>query len=337
MPFVKTLLTVVAVQVVEATTANGMCTMRIKAVPLPGPIATAIDKNAELIRMTLASSGQNPSAEDQSPATPGASEGNGAASEASHRLTTASEDATSATQAMFEASDTLTASTQQADASSGTSSGAADASREAAVVASVHDSGAATTTDAAAAEEPAQGSTTAAAAEPLDAQSRQENSAGSFDQTDLASSSLLHPPDQDHDNHISHEATNTDTAADAASDVAVSNGNAPTQQVSASTSSQDMFRANNHERTIDGNAIEEGERQGDDDEEEEGADGDTLQHASGKVGVLRQRLMVAAKEAGNGTDKMLEVSQVTMCMRHGKEENMVICMQCMMYDETKCS
>jgi len=40
--------------VVEATTANGVCTMRIKAIALSGPIATAVDENADLIRMTLA-------------------------------------------------------------------------------------------------------------------------------------------------------------------------------------------------------------------------------------------------------------------------------------------
>ena len=41
-------------QVVEATTANGVCTIRIKATALPGPVATALDENADLIRMTLA-------------------------------------------------------------------------------------------------------------------------------------------------------------------------------------------------------------------------------------------------------------------------------------------
>ena len=45
-----------SVQVIEATTANGVCTMRIKAVALPGAVATALDESADLIRMTLASS-----------------------------------------------------------------------------------------------------------------------------------------------------------------------------------------------------------------------------------------------------------------------------------------
>ena len=44
----------VGAQVVEATTANGVCTIRIKATALPGPVATALDENADLIRMTLA-------------------------------------------------------------------------------------------------------------------------------------------------------------------------------------------------------------------------------------------------------------------------------------------
>ena len=44
---------VLMLQVIEATTANGVCTIRIKAVALPGPIATALDENADLIRMTL--------------------------------------------------------------------------------------------------------------------------------------------------------------------------------------------------------------------------------------------------------------------------------------------
>ena len=53
-------------QVVEATTANGVCTMRIRAVALPGAVATALDENADLIRMTLASAATQNSAEQQS-------------------------------------------------------------------------------------------------------------------------------------------------------------------------------------------------------------------------------------------------------------------------------
>ena len=48
---------------VEATTANGVCTMRIKALALPGAVATALDENADLIRMTLAASAASSSLE----------------------------------------------------------------------------------------------------------------------------------------------------------------------------------------------------------------------------------------------------------------------------------
>jgi len=50
-------------QVIEATTANGVCTIRIKAVALPGPVATALDENADLIRMTLSASNSSPNEE----------------------------------------------------------------------------------------------------------------------------------------------------------------------------------------------------------------------------------------------------------------------------------
>ena len=50
-------------QVIEATTANGVCTIRIKAVALPGPVATALDENADLIRMTLSATNSSPNEE----------------------------------------------------------------------------------------------------------------------------------------------------------------------------------------------------------------------------------------------------------------------------------
>ncbi|KAL0021764.1 hypothetical protein WJX79_006221 [Trebouxia sp. C0005] len=50
-------------KVIEATTANGVCTMRIKAVALPGPVATALDENADLIRMTLSATNSSPNQE----------------------------------------------------------------------------------------------------------------------------------------------------------------------------------------------------------------------------------------------------------------------------------
>lgn len=51
------------IQVVEATTANGVCTLRIKAVALPGAVATALDENADLIRMMLAATSAQSSTE----------------------------------------------------------------------------------------------------------------------------------------------------------------------------------------------------------------------------------------------------------------------------------
>lgn len=54
---------VLMLQVIEATTANGVCTMRIKAVALPGPVATALDENADLIRMTLSATNSSPNQE----------------------------------------------------------------------------------------------------------------------------------------------------------------------------------------------------------------------------------------------------------------------------------
>ena len=53
-----------SVQVIEATTANGVCSMRIKALALPGAVATALDENADLMRITLASCAA-PSSPDQ--------------------------------------------------------------------------------------------------------------------------------------------------------------------------------------------------------------------------------------------------------------------------------
>ena len=50
-------------QVIEATTANGVCTIRIKAVALPGPVATALDETADLIRMTLTATSSSPNEE----------------------------------------------------------------------------------------------------------------------------------------------------------------------------------------------------------------------------------------------------------------------------------
>ncbi|KAL3134116.1 hypothetical protein ABBQ32_008537 [Trebouxia sp. C0010 RCD-2024] len=50
-------------KVVEATTANGVCTLRITAVALPGAVATALDENADLIRMMLASTSVQSSSE----------------------------------------------------------------------------------------------------------------------------------------------------------------------------------------------------------------------------------------------------------------------------------
>ncbi len=51
---------VLMLQVIEATTANGVCTIRIKAVALPGPVATALDENADLICMTLSATNSSP-------------------------------------------------------------------------------------------------------------------------------------------------------------------------------------------------------------------------------------------------------------------------------------
>jgi hypothetical protein len=56
------------IQVVEATTANGVCTLRIRAHPLPQGIATALSENETLIRRSLLSSsaeqgGKNPKQE----------------------------------------------------------------------------------------------------------------------------------------------------------------------------------------------------------------------------------------------------------------------------------
>ena len=38
---------------VEATTANGLCTLRIRAVALPGAVAIALDENMDILRQTL--------------------------------------------------------------------------------------------------------------------------------------------------------------------------------------------------------------------------------------------------------------------------------------------
>ena len=43
------------VQVVEATTANGLCTIRVRALPLPAKLASILDNHEDLLRRTLAS------------------------------------------------------------------------------------------------------------------------------------------------------------------------------------------------------------------------------------------------------------------------------------------
>lgn len=37
-------------QIVEATTANGLCTLRVRALPLPSQVASVLDNNADLLR-----------------------------------------------------------------------------------------------------------------------------------------------------------------------------------------------------------------------------------------------------------------------------------------------
>ncbi len=39
---------------VEATTPSGACTLRVMALPLPAPVATSLDQNADLLRLALA-------------------------------------------------------------------------------------------------------------------------------------------------------------------------------------------------------------------------------------------------------------------------------------------
>ena len=41
-------------RVVEATTASGACTLRVRALPLPAALAAVLDQNADLLRLTVA-------------------------------------------------------------------------------------------------------------------------------------------------------------------------------------------------------------------------------------------------------------------------------------------
>ena len=240
-------------QVIEATTANGVCTMRIKAIPLPGPIATAIDKNADLIRMTLASSGQNSSAEDQSP-------------------DTVTEPVEEAASLAAQASDTLT------DPAKGG--------------AHIPDVASDAVTDGAeeAAEEAAQGSTSENAADLLDAQHKQQSAVGSFERSYLSSSAQQDACQQD-SNHAS--------AAEALSVASPSNGNAPHKALSQDSA---LSKAPANGLQSQSGTLNE-------DDEEEQDTGDAPQEASGKVGIMRQRLRAAAKEAGNGAPDMLKVGR----------------------------
>lgn len=281
----------VLMQVVEATTANGVCTMRIKAVPLPGPVANAIDKNAELIRISLASSGQSSSADEQAQSPVDHSVGNGATAQASDTLTPSSD----STAAHTDASD--------ANRPSASSSHGDLASRR------VQPSEASAAGDVTATEEPAQGSTTAAAANVLDAQARQQFGTEPADHAELPSAGYAH---QQYNSHLPESRNEgTHTAADAASDSEHSNKQVPMTNATASnTSNADTVRVNGHETALDVKGPQQQEAEGDDNGTD---DVDTAQHPSGKVGVLRQRLLAAAKEAGNGTDKMLEVQYIHMC------------------------
>lgn len=276
-------------QVVEATTANGVCTMRIKAVPVPGPVANAIDKSAELIRMSLASSGQSASADEQAQSTIDPSVGNGNSAQASDTLTT-SPDSTAIH------ADTSDASQPAASSSQGDLASHRRQPSEAAAAGDVKT-----------AEEPAQGSTTAAAADVLDAHTRQQSSAEPADHAELPSEGYAH---QQYNSYLPEsQQEGTHPAADAASDGERSKQVPEDNVTTSNTSNADTVRVNSHEMALDVKGLQQQEDEGQQDGTDEA---DTAQHASGKVGVLRLRLSAAAKEAGNGTDRMLEVQHLNM-------------------------
>ena len=227
--------------------------MRIQAIPLPGPIATAIDKNTDLIRITLASSGQTSSAEDQS-------------------ADAVTEPGEEAAVMAAEASDTLM-----------------DNDREGISV-SKDDSDAVTHKASLAAEEPAQGSKIETAADLLDGQRKLQSAIGSFEHSKLSSSAKQEASQQ-------HSGSGYASAAEVLSDASHSNGGAPHE---ASSQSPGLSQTPANGLQSQSGALNEDAEQGKD-------IGDVAQEASSKIGVLRQRLMAAAKEAGNAAPDMLKV------------------------------
>lgn len=290
------------VQVLEATTANGVCTMRIKAVPLPGSIATVLDKNADLIRMTLASSGQTSSAEEQAPdaAAPAAEAASQAgAAAADDNIEQAAQTATAVANhltvvdnhpapeadsreqasASVHAQDTVGAlgsrrGTERPAEPDGSGTSGSGWAQRSIPDQNGNDSYAQHTTAAQAASEAA-GKISAASAQ-LDP----------YPIPVHTTSSPIHPPPAD--THGGAEAPG--------SPLATAHGTHATSSSLAGPSQQEG-------KGRDG-VHEEDEK----DEEQEDKGGIEVQQASGKVGILKQRLLTAAKEAGGANPAMLKVN-----------------------------
>ncbi len=249
-------------QVIEATTANGVCTIRIKAVALPGPVATALDENADLIRMTLSASNSSSSEERTDASTTSLSESTADASvnddtevvgpdQQTYSTTRGSGTVRDAKSNLETAADSLHQS-----ASAESMSAQLPGSDESSSV-----------------QLPANGESSSAAAEAL--QAAAENSSSSQDQSHsmagAVSSAEGMPGSQ---GGSGGRAQGVQLPAEAVSGIDGSNGRAMgTNDNGGATSSM-----------VEGGSL-----------------------ASGKVGILKQRLIAAAKEAKAGSPELLKV------------------------------
>ena len=281
----------VAIQVVEATTANGVCTMRIKAVPLPGSVATAIDKSADLIRMTLASSGQNSSAEDQTPGTiaEAGPEGSRAPVEASDTVAEPAQETNGAAEEPAQGGTTSAATDSLAAAQSQNSAtGPCEASEG---VSSTHQS------------EPEQNGNNSHEQNPNTAAVTLSNGSSTNGSTPLGLTpdpAIPNPSKFGSDptptsSHNSKQQVGTSDADDSAA----ANVEDQQQHTDDGTAPQHVDVAH---MTASASANVDGEQQ-------ETDDGDAPQQTSGKIGALKQRLQAAAEEAGSGASGMLQVGQ----------------------------
>ena len=265
--------------------------MRIRAVALPGSVATALDENADLIRMTLAASQSSPSDNPQTEDT-ATSSADVVSIDAQTDTATASSEGIS-TDAQTDVADTPAASIDAQTDNADTSAASTDAQTDNADTSGGHEAGVFTN--------------------------------GNASSHELRSSEL-----QADASNASPRAK-TDARSPDAGEAAVDNGNKNDSQLSAVSASGALSDASVVSRSLQKQAAkahkaQAGALDGIDGLKGRAMDGsvdhnttDNLQHqdqngnssvASGKVGILKQRLLAAAKDTKAGPPGLLQVSHV---------------------------